>query len=152
MGATLWLVLTVAGFGLLRAMEYVAHPTLEAVIIRAAAFSFAGAGTIGAAGWLGDAVTSVVTWANDAGAEAGAAALGTGAVWVIWAVFSIAWVLTLLPDEWFGARIPDSLSVAGLVLPALAASIPGPLGDILREIISGAGNLMVSLARGAVSG
>lgn len=150
MGPTLWLVLTVAGFGLLRAMDHVMHPMLDAVMVRAAAFSFAGAGAIGASGWLGEFVTAAVSGVNQAGAKAGAAAIGTGAIWVLWAVLSIAWILTLLPETWFAARIPDSLSVAGLVLPALAASIPGPLGGILREAIHGAGNLMLSLARQAV--
>jgi hypothetical protein len=152
MGATLWLVLTVAGFGFLRAMEYTGRPLLEAIMIRAAAFSFAGAGTVGASGWLGAAVTSTVRWLNDVGSSAGAAAIGTGAVWVIWAVMSIAWVLTLLPDSWFAADIPDALSIAGLVLPALAASIPGPLGDLLREAIGGAGRLMIQVVSQAVTG
>lgn len=152
MEATLWLILTVAGFGLLRAMAYVGHPLLDAVMVRAAAFSFAGAGTIGASGWLGDAAAAVVSWANSAGSQAGAAALGTGAVWVVWALLSIAWLLTLLPESWFGAEIPDSLSIAGLLLPALAASIPGTLGDLLRQVINGAGELMVSLVRGLVTG
>jgi hypothetical protein len=150
MGATLWLLLTVAGFGFLWAMEYVGHPLIDAVLVRAAAFSFAGAGTIGAAGWLGHAATALVQGVNQAGARAGAAAIGTGAVWVIWAVLSIAWVLTLLPETWFAARIPDSLSVAGLLLPALASSIPGPLGDLLRHVITGAGKLMVALVSQAV--
>ena len=150
MGATLWLVLTVAGFGLLRAMDHVGHHLLEAVMVRAAAFSFAGAGTIGAAGWLGHVTESAVRQVNVVGADAGAAAIGTGAVWVIWAVLSIAWVLTILPESWFTAPIPDSLSIAGLVLPSLAASIPGPLGDLLREIITGAGRLMIGLVSQAV--
>ena len=150
MGATLWLVLAVAGFGLLRAMDHVQHPLLDAVMVRAAAFSFAGAGLIGASGWLGDVTASVISAVNAAGERAGSAAIGTGAVWVIWLIASVAWVLTILPQSWFGAEIPDWLSMFGLVLPSLAASIPGPLGEALRSVITGAGQLMIEVARQAV--
>lgn len=150
MGPTLWFVLVVAGFGLLRAMDYVHHTLLAALLVRIAAFSFMGAGIIGASGFLGDLAAAAVAWVNEAAAAAGTAALGTGAVWVIWAVLAIAWILTILPDQWFDATIPDWLSISGLLLPALAASIPGPLGDGLRQAIDAAGRLMISLARQAV--
>jgi hypothetical protein len=148
----MWLVLTVAGFGLLRAMDYVNRPLIAALLVRAAAFSFAGAGVIGASGWIGQVMASIVTWVNNAGENAGTAALGTGAVWVIWLLASVAWVLTILPESWFAAEIPDWLSVSGLVLPSLAAAIPGPAGEALRAVITGAGTLMIELVRQAVSG
>jgi hypothetical protein len=149
-GATLWLVLTVAGFGLLRAMDHTTHAFLDAVLLRTAAFSFVGAGLVGASGWLGSAASSMVGWMNSAGAQAGAAALGTGAVWVIWAALTISWILTILPETWFAARIPDWLSISGLLLPSLAASIPGPLGELLRQATDSAGTLMIHLASAAV--
>jgi hypothetical protein len=148
----LWLVLAVTGFGLMRATERVGHPLIAAMLVRASAFSFVGAGLIGASGWLGDLMASAVGAVNSAGAQAGAAALGTGAVWVVWLLASAAWVLTLLPESWFAGEIPDWLSMSGLVLPALAASIPGRLGDLLSAVITGAGNLMVELVRQAVTG
>jgi len=149
-GATLWMVLTVAGFGLLRAMDYTTHPLLDALLVRAAAFSFVGAGLIGASGWLGTTIAATVSWANGVGASVGSAAFGTGAVWIAWLVMAVAWVLTILPETWFDAPIPDWLSVAGLVLPALAASIPGPLGQGLRSAISAAGHVMITGASRAV--
>jgi hypothetical protein len=148
--ATIWLVLVVAGFGLLRALDYVHHEWLAAAMLRLAAISFVGAGVIGARGWVGGFLAGVVHFANTAGARFGAAALGTGAVWVLWMVLTVAWVLALLPDRWFNAVIPDWLSISGVILPSLAASIPGHAGDLLRQIIHTVGGLMVTFVRQAI--
>lgn len=150
MSATVWLVLTVLGFVTLRSMVYMRHATLKAIAIRFAAFAFLGAGTVGAAGWLGHAMTAVIGAVNRIGAAAGAAAIGTGAVWIVWALMAVAWILTLLPERWFGRDIPDWLSMSGLILPALAVTIPGPFGQALRAVTKAVGGLMVSGARTVV--
>lgn len=150
MEATIWLVLVVAGFGLLRGLDYVHHEWLAAAMLRLAALNFVGAGVIGARGWLGGFITGAVHWVNATGTSLGAAAIGTGAVWVLWLVLSVAWFLTLLPDRWFDAAIPDWLSVGGVFLPGLAASIPGHAGDLLRQLIHTLGGAMVTFARQAL--
>jgi hypothetical protein len=150
MSATVWLVLTVLGFVTLRSMVYMRHATLKAIAIRFAAFAFLGAGTVGAAGWLGHAMTSVIGAVNRIGAQAGAAAIGTGAVWIAWALMAGAWILTLLPERMFGRDIPDWLSMSGLVLPALAVTIPGPFGQLIRAVTTAVGGLMVAGAHAAV--
>lgn len=150
MSATVWLVLTATGFALLRSMAYMRHEKLRAIAVRAAAFAFIGAGTIGAAGWLGKAITALVTGANRVGGQASLSLLGTSAVWIVWAGLGIAWVLTLLPRRWFSLDIPDWLSVTGLVLPALAVSIQGPVGETLRTVTDTVGGLMVAGAQAAV--
>src|SRR3954465_6411007 len=133
--ATIWLVLVVAGFALLRALDYVHHEWLAAAMLRLAPPGLVGAGVMGARGWLGDFLAGSVHFVNTTAARFGAAALGTGAVWVLWMLLTVAWVLTLLPDRWFNAVIPDWLSISGIVLPSLAASIPGHVGDLLRIVI-----------------
>lgn len=150
MNATLWVLLVVAGFGGLWCVDKAKGGLLKALLVRAAAFSFAGAGMIGASGWIGTAITKVIAAVNEAAAEAGMVALGTAAVWIAWLVLGLAWILTILPESWFGAEMPDWLSVTGLVLPALAVSIPGPIGNAIQGIIHGAGQLMISLIGGAV--
>lgn len=150
MTATLWVLLVVAGFGGLWCVDKAKGGLLKALLVRAAAFSFAGAGMIGASGWIGTAMEKVVAAVNEAAAEAGTIALGTGAVWIIWLGLGLAWILTILPESWFGAEMPDWLSVTGLVLPALAVSIPGPIGNAIQGIIHGAGQMMISLVGGAV--
>jgi hypothetical protein len=150
MSATVWLVLTVMGFVLLRSMVYIRHATLKAIAIRVAAFAFIGAGTVGAAGWLGHAMTAAISAVNRIGGQAGAAAIGTGAVWIVWALLAGAWILTLLPESWFGRDIPDWLSMSGLVLPALAVTIPGPFGSMVRSVTTAVGGLMVAGAHAAV--
>lgn len=150
MTATLWVLLVVAGFGGLWCVDKAKGGLLKALLVRAAAFSFAGAGMLGASGWIGTAIDKIVTAVNEAAVEAGTIAIGTGAVWIAWLVLGLAWILTVLPESWFGAEMPDWLSVSGLVLPGLAAAIPGPVGNAIEGIIYGAGQLMISLLGGAV--
>src|SRR3954453_9126994 len=115
--ATIWLVLVVAGFALLRALDYVHHEWLAAAMLRLAALGFVGAGVIGAQGWVGDFLAGAVHFVNTTAARLGVAALGTGAVWVGWMVLTMGWILTPLPEPWFDAVIPDWLSISGIVLP-----------------------------------
>jgi hypothetical protein len=152
MEATLWVLLVVVGFGLLRAIEHVHVNLMGAVMERVAAAAFVGAGVIGASGWIGSGIAWVVGAVNSLGSSLGAAAVGSGPIWIAWLALSVLWVLALLPDSWFGWHLPPWLSVTGLVLPALAASIPGQLGDLLRMVIDGIGRLMVTAVSSAVLG
>jgi hypothetical protein len=147
MQATLWVLLSTLGFYLLWLMGDIKKPFLLAMAIRTSAFSFVGAGSIGAAGWFGTATAAVVAWANSVGAEFGAESFGSGAVWVVWLFASITWVLTILPESWFGRQIPDGLSVSGWFLPSLCVSIPGPVGDLFQNLFNLVGDVMVTGAR-----
>lgn len=150
MPATLWVLLTVAGFALLTVMSYIKQATLRAIAVRGAAFSFVGAGTIGAAGLIGALTANVIAWVNGVGTDLGRDALGTGALWIVWLFLSIAWLLTMLPESWFGRDIPDWLSVSGLFLPALCVSIPGPVGEFFRAVFDAIGEFMVTAARNLI--
>ncbi len=152
MGATLWLLLTVSGFAALRVAGRFGHDLLVALLVRLAAFCFAGAGVIGAGGWLGSFLGRLVHTVSGAGAHVGAATIGTTAVWVVWALACVAWVLTLLPERWFAGDMPDWLAISGLILPSLSASIPGRMGHALSGAIHTCGHLMVELARQLVTG
>lgn len=145
MAGTLWLLLLCAGVALMWVMRWTANATLDAILIRAAASAFMGAGTVGAAGWIGDWLRIGVGMVNDIGQQAGAAALGTGAVWVIWLGLNGMWVLTMLPERVFKLEIPDWLAFCGLILPAVSGSIPGPIGEALRGVNDFAANLMIQL-------
>ena len=102
---------------------------------------------MGANGWLGNSLKWAVAQVNAISGAAGTAGLGTAAVWIAWAALSIMWVLTLVPERWFGKSIPDWLSVGGIVLPGLAASIPGPLGAALNQAMHVAGGLMIAFVK-----
>lgn len=147
MGGTLFVLLAAVGFGLMWAMGHVENSTVKAVMIRAAAFAFAGAGIIGAGGMLGRWARGAVFYVNTQGAAAGTQFLGTAAVWIVWLLLGAAWVLTMLPESWFSIEIPDWLSMSGLVLPPLMHSVPGPVGHMLTSLIDGAGGLMISVVR-----
>lgn len=144
MQATLWVLLTALGFVVIAFMDRIPQAFLRAVAIRSAAVSFIGAGTIGAAGWIGAASASVLAWANGVGNDLGKEALGTAALWVVWLVLSAAWVATMLPESWFRGDIPDWLSVSGLFLPALTVTVPGPVGDAFTRLFEWLGDLAVA--------
>lgn len=143
MTGTLWLLLVASGVGLMWVMRYTRHPMVDAVLVRASAFSFAGAGIVGAGGWIGDLLGGLVEGVNSLGGQLGIAAVGSAAVWIIWAGLSLMWILTLLPESWFGRSIPDWLAISGVVLPAMASSIPGAFGDAMSRVITACGELMI---------
>ncbi len=143
MTGTLWLLLVACGVGLMWVMRYTRHPLIDAVLVRASAFSFAGAGIVGAGGWIGTVLTGLVKGLNSIGAQLGTAAIGSAAVWIVWAALSLMWVLTILPERWFGRGIPDWLAISGVVLPAMAASIPGEFGQVVSRVIEACGQLMI---------
>lgn len=149
MGATLWLLLVATGVGLMWAMRYTTIGWLDAVLIRASASSFVGAGIVGAGGWVGDLISGLVGAVTKFGGQIGMAGLGTGAVWVVWLGLCGMWVLTMLPETWFAKPIPDWLVFAGAFLPSVAGAIPGPLGDGLERVITTLGQLMVNAVRSA---
>jgi hypothetical protein len=149
MTGTLWLLLVACGVGLMWVMRYTRHPMIDAVLVRASAFSFAGAGIVGAGGWIGDLLGGLVGGLNTVGAQLGSAAIGSAAVWIVWAGLSLMWVLTILPERWFGRSIPDWLAISGVVLPGMAASIPGEFGQAMTRAITGCGQLMINLVGSA---
>lgn len=144
MRGTTWVVLVVTGVMCMWAMRYTQRALLDAVLIRASAAAYAGAGVVGASGWLGGLIAGVTGWVTATGQSLGAAALGSAAVWVVWLVLSLMWVATMLPERVFHRSIPDWLAFSGLVLPGLAASIPGPLGHGLHQVITTVGTAMVT--------
>jgi hypothetical protein len=125
-------------------MRYTRIAFLDALLIRASAFSFVGAGIVGADGWIGSIMTGLINGLNAVGAQLGAAVIGSAAIWIVWAGMSLAWVLTMLPETWFGRSIPDWLAISGIVLPPLAAAIPGQFGAVMNDIIGACGQLMIS--------
>ena len=150
MKGTLWLVLIVTGVMAMWGMRYTQRAVLDAALIRASAMAYAGAGVVGASGWVGGIVGGLTGWVTATGKAVGMAALGSAAVWVVWLVLSVAWVATMLPTKVFHKDPPDWLCVSGVVLPGLAASIPGPLGEGLHTLITTAGQAMVTGASAAL--
>ncbi len=134
MSAGLWVALTVVATAFLLGRQLAGHNLLTWLMVRLAALCYLAAGVLGAAGWLGRWVDALITWIIRTSTDAGDATVGTGLVLgVIVAVGSISWLLALLPDSWWGGQMPDWGSVGALFLPALAVSIPGPVGEWLRE-------------------
>jgi hypothetical protein len=151
MAGTVWVFLVAAGLAFLWLVGRIDHPLGKAVAVRAAHLSLLGAGTVGAAGWLGSWTKAALGWIVRAVGASGSAVVGTTAVVGIAALgLCIAWVLGMLPSWWIRFDPPDWLAWAGLVLPALAVQIPGPIGDLVHTVITGAGSVVVALGRTAV--
>jgi len=151
MAGTVWVFLVAAGLGFLWLVPRIDHPTGKAVAVRAAHLALLGAGTVGAAGWLGSWMKTALGWIVGAAGAGSTAVVGTTAVVGIAALaLCLAWVLGMLPGWWIRFDPPDWLAWAGLVLPALAVQIPGPLGRGVTFVITGAGSGVVALGRMAV--
>jgi hypothetical protein len=151
MAGTVWVFLVAAGLAFLWLVGRIGHPTGKAVAVRAAHLALLGAGTVGAAGWLGSWTRAGLAWIVRVAGAGTSAAVGTNAVVGIAALgLCLAWVLGMLPSWWIRFDPPDWLAWAGLVLPALAVQIPGPVGSLVSGVITGAGSLVVVLGRTAV--
>lgn len=148
-GASLWVALTVVASALLLGKQLAGHNLITVILVRVAALCFLAAGVIGADGWIGRVTSDLIGWVTHTGQDASKVAFGTAlTVGVIVAAGSIAWLLALLPDSWWGGQMPDWGSVLGLFLPALAVSIPGPIGNWLRnDVFPALAGPMVSTVR-----
>jgi len=148
----IWLVATIAGFLMLMAIPRVGSGRVKAVLVRAAALDFLGAGAIGAGGWLGRTIETVLTWGTRSINSLGNNMVGTTIVGVLAAVVAVIWVAGMVPEEWFSFQIPDWLSATGLIFPTLAASIPGQFGAHVQAFCSGAGTQVAHLVLSAFQG
>lgn len=134
MGASLWVALTVISAAILVTKQLAGHNLITAALARFAALGFLAAGVIGADGWIGRWMHDVISWATHTGQHASTSAFGSALlIGVVALIASILFLLALLPDSWWGGSMPDWGSVCGLVIPALAVSIPGPAGNWLRN-------------------
>ncbi len=151
MAGTVWVFLVAAGFGFLWLVPHVGPFWAKAVSLRLGHLSLLGAGTVGAAGWLGTWTEKLLAAGVSAVGAGSSAVVGTTAVVGVVALgLCIAWILGMLPERVVGFDPPDWLAWAGLVLPAVAVQIPGPAGDAIASLITGAGQLVVGVGRTAV--
>jgi hypothetical protein len=151
MAGTVWVFLVAAGIGFLWLVPHVGHPLAKAGAVRAGHLSLLGAGTVGAGGWLGSWITTVLGGIVHAVGASSAAVIGTSAVVGIIALgLCLAWVLGILPYQVIRFDPPDWLAYAGLILPAVAVQIPGPAGHFVHSAITGAGQIVVGMGRTAV--
>ncbi|MGL5830484.1 MAG: hypothetical protein ACRC0L_13095 [Angustibacter sp.] len=142
-----WALMVAVAMGLMWVMRYTEQDWLDAVLIRLAASAFVGAGLIGASGWLGEVMTSGTDWVMKTGDSLGSQAFGTAVVWIVTAGLMIAWILSMLPEQWIKFDPPDWLVISGLFIPSLQVSVPGLLGQVLRNVTTWAGsgiNMMIS--------
>lgn len=114
-----WTLLFGLGLWTLRSMPRAKHKTIKAVMVRLAAILFLVAGTITAGGFVGGLLRQLVNLTGQVGA---------GIVWVLWLIGALSWLAGMVPEKWFRGDVPDWLSMSGLALPSLLASVPGPVG------------------------
>lgn len=149
----LWTIMAAVGFGIMWARRKTSKQWVDAWGERLAALFFLGAGVIVAPGWPSGVVGWVAGLLNQVGGAINDSAnqLGTVATVIVALGASVYWLLGLLPNSLFDEPIPDWLTVGGLVLPALAAGIPGPIGEAIRGIHQAISDTMVAATLGALS-
>jgi hypothetical protein len=128
-----WTLLAALGFWILRNLPRAKHKTIKAVLVRTAALLFLAAGTISAGGFVGEALAKLVELTG---------AIGGGIAWVLWLIGALSWIAGMVPEKWFRGDVPDWLSVSGLALPPLLASVPGPVGDAMATGMNGVSDVV----------
>lgn len=150
-GFLLWVTMAAIGFALMWGRRKTSKEWVDAWLERFAALFFIGAGVIVAPGWPSDVVNWVGNLLNQIGGAVGnAGQLGTVVTLVVALGASVYWFLGLLPNSLFDEPIPDWLTVGGLILPALAAGIPGPVGEAIRGFHQAISDTMVAATLGAL--
>lgn len=126
-----WTLLAALAFWMLKNVKRAKQKTLKAVLVRAAAIFFLVAGTISAGGFIGGLLRQLVHLTGQVGA---------GVAWVLWLVLALSWLAGMVPEKWFSGNVPDWLSVSGLALPSLLASVPGAVGHAMTVAMTHAHN------------
>jgi hypothetical protein len=150
MSATVWLVLTATGFGLLRALPMVGHDLLKSILVRVAAFAFIGAGVIGASGWIGSWFQAAMGWINTQGAGGDARRDRHGGR--LGAVARAVDHLAARSPPARLVRVPHA-RLAVRHRPGAAGprgEHPRPVGDFFQTVNQDIGNLMIHAASSAI--
>ena len=126
-----WTLLFGLGLWTLRSMPRAKHKTIKAVMVRLAAVLFLVAGTITAGGIIGSLFRQFVHLTGQVGA---------GIIWVLWLIGALSWLAGMVPEKWFRGDVPDWLSMSGLILPSLLASVPGAVGHGMTVAMQAAHN------------
>jgi hypothetical protein len=142
-----WVAASVFGFASMVMMRWTPN-WLDAVLIRVAALLFAGAGAMGATGWIGDLVNWVINGAMSLLDRFGAQAVGTGIVWILATILGGLWIGALLPERLFNYQYPDWLVFAGFPLPVLLTAVPGQAGEAMRTVVLTGGEMLVGWVGG----
>lgn len=133
--AALWVLLAILGCVCLAGVQFVEWAWLKATLVRAAGLLFITGGLVQAGGLLGDTLDGLVDGVLKLANQTGTAVVGTTiVVGALVAVLCAAWLLGMLPQKVSRMDPADWLMVSGLFLPALARSIPGPIGEAFRNL------------------
>ncbi|MET7284202.1 hypothetical protein ABZS29_38570 [Kribbella sp. NPDC005582] len=133
-----WFLMTAFGAAAMFCMRFT-PPKVDFILVRVAGFSFVGAGLIGAAGWVGGLINGTLGWLFRFINDLSNSALGTGVAWIVAAAIAGLWIGGMLPDKVFSYDPPDWLVIAGLIVPALVAKVPGKAGSAFDTVITAGG-------------
>lgn len=137
-----WILMTAFGFAAMFTMRYTPDK-IDFILVRVAGFSFVGAGLIGAAGWIGVLIDGSFGWLVRFIDQLSSVALGSTVAWIIAAALSGLWIGAMLPDKVFSFDPPDWLVIGGLIVPSLAAMVPGRAGSAFDTAITTAGEALI---------
>jgi len=148
--AMTWISALALGIGAMFLMKFTPDWG-DAILIRIAALLVAGAGTMGASGWIGDLFNQLLTWLIDFVNWASQGALGTPVMWILATFLGVLWLGALLPHRFFKLNYFDGLVFAGFPLPTLLISVPGKAGDAMRTVVLEASQWMTQWVGGLFS-
>lgn len=142
-----WIAAVAFGFGAMLMMKFTPNK-IDWILIRVAALLFAGAGAMGATGWIGALFNTVLGWFTHALDAISNGALGAPVMWILATGLGALWIGALLPQRLFSFHYPDWLIFAGFPLPVLLASVPGEAGQGMRTVVLTGGQMLVQFVGG----
>lgn len=137
-----WILMTAFGFFAMWCMRFTPDK-IDFILVRVAGFAFVGAGLVGGAGWLGRLINGTLGWLFVFINDVSSSAVGTGVAWIIAAALTALWIGAMLPDKLFSYDPPDWLVIGGLIVPSLAAMVPGKAGGAFENAVTVAGEALI---------
>jgi hypothetical protein len=148
--AMTWISALALGIGAMFLMQFTPDWG-DAILIRVAALLVAGAGAMGATGWIGDIFTTLLGWLTGLINAISSDALGTPVMWLLALGAGVLWIGALLPHQIFKLNYFDGLVLFGFPLPSLLISVPGQAGEAMRTVVLEGGQMMVDWVGGLFS-
>lgn len=142
-----WIAVLALGVGAMFLMKFTPDWG-DAILIRVAALLVAGAGAMGASGWIGEAITWCLDKITDLVNAISKGALGAPVMWLLALFVGVLWIGALVPHKAFKLDYFDGLVFSGFLLPSMLVSVPGEAGEGMRTVVLGASRWMVQFIWG----
>lgn len=141
------LLMIVFGFAAMFCMRYTPD-WADFILVRLAGFSFIAGGFMGVGGWVGGLINGSIGWLFRTINDVSSSAVGSSIGWLVAAAITFLWIGGMLPGKVFDYDPPDWLVIAGIIVPALVAKVPGKAGNAADMLLTMGGDAVSNMVGG----